>query len=273
MRPDPRRADRLRLLAGLALAGTLILPLVPLALWSVAQGWRFPHLLPQAWSGRAWAHALDPASGVLESLALTTLIALATTFIAALVGVPAGRALGLYRFRGKGIVTLLLLAPAVLPAIAVVFGLHGVFLRLGLTGTVAGVILAHLVPVLPYMTLVMAAVFARLDPELEAQARTLGATPFQTFRCVTLPAILPGLMTAGLFAFLVSWSQYLLTLAIGGGKVQTLPLLMFSFSSAGRNDITGAIALIYILPGLLVLILTARQVTGRGAALTQGLRP
>lgn len=267
------RTDRLRLLAGLALAGFLILPLVPLALWSVAQGWRFPALLPQAWSGRAWAHALDPGSGVLDSLAVTTLIALATTLIAALIGVLAGRALGLYRFRGKGIVTLLLLAPAVLPSIAVVFGLHGLFLRLGLTGTVAGVILAHLIPVLPYMTLVMAAVFSRLDPDLEAQARTLGATPFQTFRAVTLPAILPGLLTASLFAFLVTWSQYLLTLAIGGGRVQTLPLLLFSFTSAGRNDLAGAIALLYILPGVLVLILTARQVTGRGAALAQGLRP
>jgi putative spermidine/putrescine transport system permease protein len=123
------------------------------------------------------------------------------------------------------------------------------------------------------MTLVMAAVFSRFDPALEAQARTLGATPWQAFRAVTLPVILPGLMTAALFAFLVSWSQYLLTLAIGGGRVQTLPLLLFSFASAGRNDITGAIALLYILPGLLILILTARQVTGRGAALAGGMRP
>ncbi|MFM7442717.1 MAG: ABC transporter permease [Tabrizicola sp.] len=119
----------------------------------------------------------------------------------------------------------------------------------------------------------MAAVFSRLDPDFEAQARTLGASPWQTFRNVTLPAILPGLMTAALFAFLVSWSQYLLTLAIGGGRVQTLPLLLFSFSSAGRNDLTGAIALIYVLPGLLVVLLTARQITGRGAALATGLRP
>ena len=122
-----------------------------------------------------------------------------------------------------------------------VFGLHGLFLRLGLTGSIPGVILAHLIPVLPYMTLIMAAVFARFDPRFEAQARSLGATPFQTFRTVTLPAILPGLLIAGLFAFLVSWSQYLLTFAIGGGRVQTLPLLLFSFASAGRNDITAAL--------------------------------
>lgn len=266
------RVDR-RSLAGIALAGFLILPLLPLVIWSFAHGWRFPDLLPQTWSPKAWTYALSPASGVLGHFAETTLIALATTLIATLVGLPAGRALGLYRFRGKAAVTLLILAPAVLPGIAVVFGLHGLFLRLGLTGTVPGVILAHLIPTLPYMTLIMAAVFARFDPDIEAQARTLGATPFQTFRLVTLPAILPGLLTGALFAFLVSWSQYLLTLAIGGGRVQTLPLLLFAFASAGRNDITAAVALLYILPGLLILALTARRITGRHVALTEGLRP
>jgi putative spermidine/putrescine transport system permease protein len=263
----------LRSLAGVALAGWLVLPLVPLLGWSVAQGWRFPDLLPDRVTAKAWTYALSAEAGVLHSFAVTTLIAAATTLIAALVGLPAGRALGMHRFRGRGLVFLLLLAPAILPGIAVVFGLHGILLRLGLTGSVPGVILAHLVPVLPYMTLVMAAVFSRFDPAYEQQARSLGATPWQAFRLVTLPAILPGLMTAALFAFLVSWSQYLLTLAVGGGRVQTLPLLLYSFVASGRNDITAAIALLYILPGLLILILTARQVTGRSAALAEGLRP
>lgn len=262
-----------RLLAGLVLAVLLILPVLPLVVWSFAHGWRFPELLPQAWSGKAWSHALSPGSGVLHSFATTSLIAAATTALSALIGIPAGRALGLHRFRGKALVTLLLLAPAILPGLAVVFGLHGLFLRLGLTGSIPGVILAHLIPVLPYMTLIMAAVFARFDPRFEAQARSLGATAFQTFRAVTLPAILPGLLIAGLFAFLVSWSQYLLTLAIGGGRVQTLPLLLFSFASAGRNDITAAVALLYILPGLLILAVTARRITGRNLALSKGLRP
>jgi putative spermidine/putrescine transport system permease protein len=267
------RADRLRTLAACTLAFWLVLPLLPLAIWSFAHGWRFPDLLPQDWSLRAWSFALSPRSGVLESLFITTFVATATTCLAVLIGVPAGRALALHRFRGKALVTLLLLAPTILPGIAIAFGLHGVFLRAGLAGTVTGVILAHLVPVLPYMVLVMAAVFARFDPDHEAQARSLGASPWQTFRHVTLPAILPGLMTAALFAFLVSWSQYLLTLTIGGGRVQTLPLLLFSFASAGRNDIAGSVALIYILPGLVILILTARSVTGRSTALAGGLRP
>lgn len=249
----------------------MLLPLLPLVVWSFAHGWRFPSLWPHETSLDGWAVALSERAGVWHSFGLTALIAATTSLIAVLIGLPAGRALGLYRFRGKGLVTLFLIAPAALPGIAVVFGLHGVFLRLGLAGTVAGVILAHLVPVLPYVTLVLAAVFARFDPAFEDQARSLGATPLQCLTRVTLPAIWPGLLTAALFAFLVSWSQYLLTLAIGGGRVQTLPLLLFSAANAGRNDVTAAIALLYVLPGVLILIVTARQVTGRGAALTGGI--
>ena len=261
-------ARRWQTLVGALIALGLILPLVPLAVWSVAHGWRFPDLLPREGSLKAWSYALSSPSAVLASLWLTTGIALATTALATLVGLPAGRVLGLHSFRGKRLVLLLLIAPALVPAIAIAPGLHGVFLRLGLTGGATGVILAHLIPTLPYMVLILAAVFTRFDTAHEDQARSLGASPWQVWWHVTLPAIRPGLMVACLFAFLVSWSQYLLTLVIGGGRVQTLPLTLYSFASAGRNDLTGAIALIYILPGLLVLALTARHLTGRHPALT-----
>jgi putative spermidine/putrescine transport system permease protein len=116
------------------------------------------------------------------------------------------------------------------------------------------------------MVLVMAGIFANYDPAFEQQARSLGASPLQTFWYVTLPAIRPGIIIGGLFAFLVSWSQYILTLLIGGGRVETLPLLLFNFATSGRNDITGAIAMIYVLPGLLILIVTARHLSGQNGA-------
>jgi putative spermidine/putrescine transport system permease protein len=262
--------ERGRLIAGLGLALILILPLVPLAVWSFAQGWRFPDLVPQDWSLKAWRHALSPQSGVLAAAWTSTKVALATTALAALVAWPAARALGLNRFRGRRLVILVLVAPALVPAIAIVPGLQGLFLRLGLSGTFGGVVLAHLIPVLPYMVLVLAAVFARLDTGQEDQARSLGARPVQVFRHVTLPLMAPGLATGALFAFLISWAQYLPTLVIGAGKVQTLPLVLYSFAASGRNDVTGAIAILYLLPGALALILTTRAVTGRHPALTPG---
>jgi len=256
-----------RVLTGALLIFWLVLPLVPLAIWSFARGWRWPDLLPQDWTLQAWEYALSDVSGVTASLWLSLRISLAATALAVLVGVPAGRALGLYRFRGKAAVELLILAPIIVPGIAVVLGVHTVFITLGLTNSVTGVILVHLIPTLPYMILVMAGIFANFDTAHEEQARTLGASAARTFWHITLPAILPGLIAGALFAFLVSWSQYILTLVIGGGRVVTLPLLLFNFVSSGRNDIAGAIAMIYILPGIVALILTARHLSGRSVAI------
>ena len=256
----------MRFLTGVVLITWLVLPLVPLAIWSFAKGWFFPDLLPKNWSMRAWEYAFSDTAGVLDSLWLTIGISLAATILSIIVGVPAGRALGMYKFRGKEVVELMILAPTIVPGIAVVLGIHSVFISMGLNNTVTGVILVHLIPTLPYMVLVMAGIFANYDPAFEAQARSLGASPLKTFWYVTLPAIMPGIIVGGLFAFLVSWSQYILTLLIGGGRVVTLPLLLFNFATSGRNDITGAIGMIYIMPGIIILLLTAKHLSGRSGA-------
>lgn len=263
-----RAGHRWRGLAIGALALWSVLPLVPLVIWSFARGWRFPDLLPAKATLSAWSFALSDASGVLASFGMTAGIAAATTLAALVIGLPAARALGLHEFRYKQLVQTLILVPVLVPAIAVALGMHGVFLALGLTNTVFGVVLVHLVPALPYMILILAGVFATYDPAFEDQARSLGASPSQTLWYVTLPAILPGVLVASLFTFLISWSQFLLTLMIGGGRVVTLPLLLFGFATSGRNDLTGALALIYILPGVIILIATSRFLSGRPAAIS-----
>ena len=116
------------------------------------------------------------------------------------------------------------------------------------------------------MVLVMSGIFSNYDPDIEDQARSLGASPLETFWYITLPAIMPGVIVGALFAFLVSWSQYTVTLLIGGGRVVTLPLLLFNFATSGRNDVTGAISMIYIVPGIVILALTARHLSGRSGA-------
>ncbi|MEO9458731.1 MAG: ABC transporter permease [Lentilitoribacter sp.] len=258
--------QNLRVLTGIVLITWLVLPLIPLAIWSFAKGWYFPDLLPKRWTLNAWEYTLSNTSGVLDSLWVTIWISLAATALSILVGVPAGRALGMYKFKGKELIELMILAPVIVPGIAVILGIHSIFLFLGLNNTMTGVILVHLIPTLPYMTLVMSGIFANYDPAFEDQARSLGASPLKTFWYVTLPAIMPGIIVGGLFAFLVSWSQYILTLLIGGGRIITLPLLLFNFATSGRNDITGAIGMIYILPGIIVLLLTAKHLSGRSGA-------
>ncbi len=249
------------------LLAALLLPFLPQLLWSFSQRWLFPSLLPQAWGLRAWRYLLSPGAQLFKATLTSLEIGFAVTWLSLLVGLPAGRALGLHRFRGKSIVQFVILAPAIVPGFAAAMGIHLVFIRYGLADTLAGVILVHLIPVLPYVVLVLSAVFANFNLEAEEVARTLGATPWQVFRYVTLPAIFPGLVAAALFAFMVSWGQYLLTLLIGGGQVLTLPLLLLNFANSGDYAVASALALVFILPAALILWVASRYLAGGPAAL------
>jgi putative spermidine/putrescine transport system permease protein len=256
-----------RSFAALILVIWSILPLVPLAIWSFARGWRYPDLWPSEVSLAAWTFAMSDRSGVMASLLVSSFISTVVAVLAMAMAIPAARILALHHFAATTLIGTAFVVPILMPGIVVAMGLHGVFLAMGLTNTLTGVIVVHLVPTVPYAVLIMVGIFARYDTAHEDQARCLGARPAQVFWHITLPAVLPGVLVGGLFAFLISWSQFILTLMIGGGRVTTLPLLLFGFATSGRNDLTGAIGVIYVLPGLLILLATSRALTGRHAAM------
>lgn len=264
--PTSRRSTILRWIGITGLISFLVLPMVPLAVWSISFRWFYPDIIPSEFSGRAWSSVFSSTNDVFGAAWDTTVVALIVTVLSILIGVPAGRALGLYEFRGKRVVELLILAPIIVPGLAVALGVHLLFIRYGLANTLFGVALVHLIPTLPYMTLVMSGVFANYDADFELQARSLGAGVIATQRYVTLPAIFPGLVVGALFTFLISWSQYVLTLLIGGGQVVTLPLLLFNFARSGENAIAGALSVVFVVPGILVLMLSSRYLSGDDAA-------
>jgi putative spermidine/putrescine transport system permease protein len=238
-------------------------PVVLLGLWSFARGWYWPALLPHSWSLRAWTYTVAPETGIAGAALSSVLIALTVTALSVAAAIPAGRALAHEDFPGKRAVLFLLLAPVLAPPLAAAMGVHGLFLRYGLAETNAGIVLVHLIQAAPYATLMLTGSFSHFDPIWEAQARTLGASRTAVWRHVTLPAIAPGLSVAAAFSFLISWSQYLLTLLIGGGRVITLPLLLVNFQRGGDESITAALSLVYLLPAVLVFVAVARFMTER----------
>lgn len=245
----------------------LLAPFMPLILWSFSQRWLFPSLLPEEWGLRAWRYLLSPGVQLGKAVATSLGIGCAVTLLALLAGLPAGRVLGLYHFRGKMLVQYLVLSPAIVPGFAAAMGIHVLFIRYGLADTLAGVVLVQLIPVLPYVVLILSGVFANYNVEAEEEARTLGARPWQVFCYVTLPTILPGILAAGLFAFMISWGQYLLTLLIGGGQVLTLPILLLNFVNSGDYALASALSLVLILPAGIILWLISRFQIGQSTAL------
>ncbi len=260
----PARAPRRRLRDVLGLNVLLIgvfLPLVPIVLWSISATWFFPQVLPSRLSSRAWDYVASSQSGIVPALVTSLTISTTVAVIAGLIGLAAGRALGLHSFRGKLFVYFLFLAPEIVPPLTVAMGNQIAFIKFGLADTLLGVILVQLVPTIPYVTLVMTAVYSNFDRNYEDQARVLGASFWRTFLYVTLPAILPGLIVAMFFAFLISWSEYIMTLLIGGGIVQTLPLLLFSFAGTDLS-IAAAISVLCVVPAIVIVFISSRFLSG-----------
>ena len=234
------------------------LPLLWLIVQSLARNWRFPALIPPELSWRAWNYLFASSSGISTALLNSLLIALVVTMLAICLALPAARGIALYNFRGKNLVLFALLLPILSPAIATAIGGHALFLRYSLTDSYLSVILAHLIPTVPYCVLTLTGSFLRFDVNLEAQARTLGASVWQVLWFVTLPSIAPGIVVSAVFAFLISWSQYLTTLLIGGGKIVTLPLILVGFQRSSDEAVTSALTLIFLIPTIVFVALTAR---------------
>lgn len=250
----------------LVLLVLLFAPIAIFVIYAFSTRYFYPALLPREWTIEPFLRQIQNPR-TLTALRLSTQIALVVSVLSLLVGYPAARVLGMRQFRGKAIVYLLLFLPTVVPPVATGIGLNVLFLRLGLAGSGFGVALAHLIPVLPYVVFSLAGVFAQYDPHYEYQAQVLGASNRRVFWRVTLPLIFPGIVVAALWAFLISWSQYLLTFLIGGGRVITLPILLFSTVSGGNPTTIAILSLLFVAPLLLILTATSRYVN-RGNAQT-----
>ncbi len=244
---------------------SVTLPFFPLLLWSIAEKWFYPALFPQVFGTRAWSYVFITAGDqILNGLFTSFSLAMVTTVISLLLGIPAGRALGLYDFPGKKATMLFLTLPIIVPPLSVSMGLHLWFIQLELAETFIGVVLIHLTFCLPYTIFVIRGVFTDYNPDFEEQAKSLGASPARVIFGVIFPMILPGIIVAALFSFLLSWSQYLSTLIIGGGKMLTLPILLFSLIGSGDRPVASAISLIFILPAFIALMSSAHYLGQTG---------
>ena len=267
-RSDAAEGRGSRLATAVVVAGVVLLfvPIVPLILHALGDQYFFPQLLPDAMDLDGFRRALAADDRVLAATLVSLRIAVTVTVLSLLIGIPAARAMGLYVFRGRSAIEFFLLAPVLVPTIAIGLGLQSTFLRLGLANSEIGVTLVHLVPSLPYTVIILSGVFSNYRPEFEDQARSLGASRWRIWWSVTLPAIRPGVAVAAFFSFLISWSQFVLTLLIGGGSVITLPILVFSLISGGNLRLTSVVSLLFVLPALALLALVGRHLRPHAAS-------
>lgn len=243
-----------RIILSALLITWLVLPLAPLALWSFADAWSYPSPLPTAWGfdGVEAATGFGAWPAFMRSVVLGLVVAAIATPIGAL----AARALTFGAVPFPRVVSALLLAPIALPPFAAVLGVNVILLR-AFVPPVVGVVLVLVVMAIPYTTFVMRTAYGAYDGSYEDEARLLGARPLQVLRRVHLPMIAPGLARAAFLAFLVAWSDYIVTVIVGGGEIVTLPLVVAAAASGLGNDAAVAVmSLAAVIPPIVLLVAT-----------------
>jgi putative spermidine/putrescine transport system permease protein len=210
------------------------------------------------WYSSAWTEfQLDSV------LVVTVEVVLAVVAISLLVGVPAAYALARRNFRYKRAIVLLFVLPLLVPPMTYGIPLATVLYRLHLAGTIAGVILANLVPTVPFVVLVMTPFVEQIDPRLEAAARVFGAVTLRLFVYVLVPLLSPGILAAGLLVLVRTIAMFELTFLTAGPDSQTLVVaLYYSVFAAGirAGQSVDAMAVIYMASTLVWLLIALRFV-------------
>ena len=225
-----------------------------------------PVALTTRWYGSAWDEFQlgDVLTVTFEAVFLVV-------FISGALGVPAAYALARREFPGKRAVTLLFLLPLLIPPITYGIPMATVLYQTGLAGSLTGVVLANLVPTVPFVVLVMIPFIEQIDPRIEQAARVFGANTPRLFAHVLLPLLMPGVLAALLLVLVRTIAMFELTFLTSGPTSQTLVVaLYYAVFAAGVRAVQSidAMAVVYMATTLVWLILALRfvnptQIVGR----------
>jgi len=226
--------------------------------------------LPQACTTRWYVSAWREFQ-LGDVLATTFQIVFTVVALSALVGVPAAYALARRDFPGKRLLLLLFLLPLLVPPMTFGIPLATVLYQVGLGGTFWGVVLANLVPSVPFVVMVLIPFVEQIDPKIEAAARVFGADTFQLFRHILVPMLMPAVLAALLLVLVRTIAMFELTFLTAGPTSQTLVVaLYYSVFAAGVRAVQSidAMAVIYTATTLVWLLIALRfvnptQIVGR----------
>lgn len=226
---------------------------------SLAKTW-FGTPLPDAFTFKWYQYSLDYYN--LKGVMVVTLeVAVAVVVLALLVSVPAAYVFARKSFRGKNLLMAFMLLPMLVPQMTYGIPLATVLYRYGLGGQLIGVILANLVPTIPFGVFVLTPFIEQINQNLEASARALGANGFQTFRRVLLPLMIPGVLSASVLILVNTIANFELTFLVAGAGSQTLVVALFyAVNAAGLRPTYSidAMAVIYTATVMALLAITMK---------------
>ncbi len=207
------------------------------------------------------------------SMLVSIKVAAMTMVLTIILATASAFALTMTPIRGKGALRAILLSPMIIPHIVVAIAVYGWFSTLGLIGTSAGLVAVYTAFALPFAAIVMNASLEGFDRTLERAALNLGATKLRAFWSVTLPSVLPGLLVAGLFSFVIAFDELVVAMFLSGTTATTLPKRMWDGLHTEINP-TIAVASTVLLTTSVTLFVCAqiamRRLRGKGLLILFG---
>lgn len=230
----------------------LCVPIVAILPISFSSGAFLSYPLPGL--SMQWYHQVLQPYPWIFSLKNSLIVGVASTFLSVVLGTLAAYGLTGVKFRGKTLVNVVLMLPMVVPVVISALSMYFFLNTLGLLGTYTGLIIAHTALAMPFVIVTVAATLQGFDRNLVRAASSLGCHPARTFMTVTLPLILPGVVSGAIFAFITSFDEVVVALFVSSPSTLTLPRQLFS---GLRDQVTPALVAIATLLIILSLLLMA----------------
>ena len=200
-----------------------------------------------------WYRELFDIPDLTTALVNSITIALIVTAASVVMGTMIGYAMGKYPFRGRGVLNLVLFANVAAPEIAMGTGLLSLFLTLGIPRGYWTVVIAHIMFSIVYVAITVQARMAAYDRSLEEAAHDLGASSVTTFRLVTLPILMPGVIAGALLAFALSIDDFIIT-EFNAGSMQTFPIWVYGSSRVGTPPQVNVMGTLVFAFGILLVL-------------------
>ena len=243
-----------RLLRGTLVVMVAVFLLAPLAVvviisFSSAPFLQFP---PPGFSLR-WYAVLFSTPAWTNALWVSVQLMVPSSILATVLGTAASLGLVRGRVPGAAFITACLMLPIIVPGMITAAALFGIYRGLGLNGTLTGLIIGHTVLNIPYVVATVSSALRVQDAQLEQAAATLGAPPWATFRHVTLPLIMPAVLSSLLIAMILSFDELIVSLFVSSARVRPVAVQMWSNLLGDFDPTIAAIASVCFLFALLVM--------------------
>lgn len=231
-------------------------PIIILVFISISPSWRFPDILPNEFSFKAFNFLIIQHKQILKAIWSSFCFSIATAVLTFFMCIVPAHIFARKKFYGKNFLEAMLLAPALVPSMTFSMGLHFIFIKISIADTFFGVVLILSIFSYPYMFRALIAGFQTIGTKYKTCALNLGSTKTSVLFKIEIPMLVPSIAAGASIVFLVAFSEYFLVFLIGGGNVLSFSGTLFPLLESSNRSLAAIYTLIFLfIPVLLFIIL------------------